>query len=286
MNASDPSIPRISLEFFPPKSVNGEQNLLRAVSRLVVLAPEHCSVTYGAGGGTRHLTMQTVKLLTEQGLSVVPHLSFGQDNEASLHSMLNNYLSLGIRRLLIIGGDAPAGGCDSKPSGKTHAIDLVRLIRHSYGDAFSLSVSAYPEVHREATSAAEDLHWLKEKISAGADRAVTQYFYNADAYEDFLNRIHKANINVLVYPGIMPIYNYSGAVQFANKCGAEIPRWMLMRMQEYQDDQASLGAFGIDVVTTLCEKIIGLSAPGLHFYTLNQSKAILAICQRLGLCAA
>lgn len=284
MNASDPSAPRISLEFFPPTTDQGEQNLLRAINRLAVLTPEHCSVTYGAGGGTRDRTMRTVELFVSQGLSVVPHLSFGQDNEQTLSSLLDKYLSLGIRRLLIIGGDTPKDCGDGKPGVRPYAIDLVRFIRRKYNDAFNLSVAAYPEVHHKAVSAAEDLHWLKEKVSAGADRAVTQYFYNADAYEDFLDRIHKANINAPIYPGIMPIYNYSGAVQFAKTCGAEIPRWMLMRMREYQDDPNSLRAFGVDVVTALCEKLIGLSAPGLHFYALNQSKAILAICERLGLC--
>ena len=286
MNASGPAVPQVSLEFFPPDSEQGRQNLLRVAGKLAPLAPEYCSVTYGAGGSTRDRTMQTVKLLMSESCSVVPHLSFGQDSETAIRAQLDDYHRLGVRRLLVIGGDVPAQLTGSVQRKALHAIDLIRFIRRNYRDAFRLSVAAYPEVHPKADSAASDLHWLKEKVQAGADRVVTQYFYNADAYEDFLDRMQQADIKVPVYPGIMPIYNYQGAVNFAQKCGAEIPRWILMRMRQYQDDQSSLRAFGVEVVTALCEKLLNLSAPGLHFYTLNQSKSVLVVCRQLGLCSA
>lgn len=270
----------VSVEFFPPGTEKGLNGLIKAAKRLNVLHPEYCSVTYGAGGTTRDATYATVEALVSRGWSVSPHLSFGGDDESVIAELLSHYVSLGIDRLVVLRGDAPSAE-SSKQSSRRYAVDLIRFVRERFGDHFHISVAAYPEVHPLASSAEADLHWFKVKVEAGADKAITQYFYNADAYEDFVDRCLQAGINIPIIPGMMPITSFEGSVNFAEKCGAEIPRWLLKRMEQYKDDTDSLRAFGVDVLVGLCEKLRELGVPGLHFYTLNQSRAVVNVCAQL-----
>lgn len=270
---------QVSIEFFPPHTDQGRQSLLTTAQRLQVLQPEYFSVTYGAGGSTKDNTFNTVESLLQLGVQAVPHLSFGFDSEQSVATLLDRYKDLGASSLVALRGDTPSG----VGSGKRYAEELVRFVRNRYGNDFYIQIAAYPEVHPDSATPKDDLYWFKRKVDAGADAAITQYFYNCDAYEDFLNRCAQAAINIPIVPGVMPINNCNQLVSFSQRCGAEIPRWILKRLEQYQDDSASLQSFGVDVVTAMCERLKSIQAPGLHFYTMNKAKAVLAICNNIAI---
>lgn len=271
----------ISFEFFPPKTAEGTVKLRSARQQLAQLQPEFFSVTFGAGGSTRDRTLETVLEIQSEGYQAAPHISGISSSKEEIRSLLADYRAKGIRHLVALRGDLPSGevsGGDFR-----YANELVAFIRQETGDWFQIEVAAYPEFHPEARSPAADLQYFKRKVDAGADAAITQYFYNVDAYFNFMDQCGALGIDVPVVPGIMPIYNYVQLSRFSGVCGAEIPRWLRLRLQDYGDDLPSLRALGMDVVTDLCEKLLAGGAPGLHFYTLNQAGIISTIVQRLGL---
>ncbi len=271
----------ISFEFFPPKTAEGIAKLRSARQQLAQLQPEFFSVTFGAGGSTRDRTLETVLEIQDEGYEAAPHISCISSSREEIRSLLADYRGKGIRHLVALRGDLPSGevsGGDFR-----YANELVAFIRQETGDWFEIEVAAYPEFHPEARSPASDLQYLQRKIDAGADAAITQYFYNVDAYFNFMDQCGALGIDVPIVPGIMPIYNYTQLSRFSGVCGAEIPRWLRLRLQDYGDDLSSLRALGMDVVTELCEKLLAGGAPGLHFYTLNQAGIISTIVQRLGL---
>ena len=276
---------QISFEFFPPQTDRGRANLLRTAQCLNVFRPAFYSVTYGAGGTTRDRTFATVAALREAGLLVAPHLSWGSDGETQILDLLARYRNLGIDRLVALRGDVPSGiGARRQVR---HAEDLVRLIRRCANvPPFKLEVAAYPEVHPEAPSAAIDMDYLKRKVDAGADGCITQYFYNADGYFYFRDRCAAAGIHVPIVPGIMPITNAANLIRFSTKAGAEIPRWIAKRLNELDGDSEAASAFGVEVVTALCQRLIRDGAPGVHFYTLNRAAPSAAIVAELGLVAS
>ncbi len=271
---------QLSFEFFPPKTGEGQAKLLRTAHRLNEWTPSFFSVTYGAGGSTKERTFETISMLRDQGLDAIPHLSWGENTESDMKTLLNRYVALGIDRLVVLRGDIqPRLG----PSVYVrHARELVQFVKREYGDQFKIHVAAYPEVHPDAASATEDIQHLKEKIDAGADGCITQYFYNIAAYQYFTVRCRTSDINVPIVPGIMPITNYEWLVNFSSKCGAEIPRWIQQRLADLANDESEIITFGIDVVTDLCERLLDQGAPGIHFYTLNRSKLVVEIVSRLG----
>lgn len=273
--------PPISFEFFPPKTERGREKLAAVRHTLKQFKPEFFSVTYGAGGSTRDNTKYTVFEIKAEGCDVAPHLSFGGDNEDTLVSLLNEYKNSGIRRLVALRGDRPSGMGGT--SNMIYANELVSVIRKHFGDHFFIEVAAYPEVHPEAKSYLEDVRYLRGKFDAGADRAITQYFYNPDAYFYFVEECRKEGIHQDIVPGIMPIINYSNLSRFSETCGAEIPRWVRKRLESFADKQESLLSFGIDLVTELCETLLDNGAPGFHFYTMNQSEATSTILRNLNL---
>jgi methylenetetrahydrofolate reductase (NADPH) len=269
---------RLSFEFFPPKTGKGQRALPKTAQVLSRYRPVFYSVTYGAGGSTRDRTYETVAGLIGAGFDVAPHLSMGSDDEATIGALLDRYLELGVKRIVALRGDVPSGF--GSPRHVRYARQLVQLLRDRAGDRLEIEVAAYPEVHPDSATPEADLEHFRRKVAAGASGAITQYFYNADAYFDFVER---AAIDVPIVPGIMPITNYAGLVRFSDGCGAEIPRWIRRRLEAYQDDEAALKAFGNDVVTKLCERLLAGGAPGLHFYTLNQAAPTAAILDRLEL---
>jgi len=271
----------ISLEFFPPKSQEGVDKLVRVQRELQRLQPAFCSVTFGAGGSTRQGTLDTVLHMQSDGLNAVPHLSCIGSTREHIREIVDHYRAHDIHHLVALRGDLPSGTFDT--SAFRYAAELVAFIRDISGDWFHIDVAAYPEVHPQATSAENDIRYFKRKIDAGADSAITQYFYNDDAYWYFVEACSALGVNVPIVPGIMPIMSYSRLSRFSDMCGAEIPRWIRRRMEGYGDDLASVRAFGLDVVTDLCARLLEYGAPGLHFYTLNQSDLTLEICRRLGL---
>ncbi len=273
--------PEISFEFFPPKTEEGVLKLRETRKQLALLKPKFFSVTFGAGGSTRDRTMDAVLEIQAEGFEAAPHISGISSSKAEILSLLKTYQSHGIRRLVVLRGDLPSGEVSSGDF--TYASQLVAFIREQTGDWFQIEVAAYPETHPEARSATADLKHFKTKVDAGANAAITQYFYNADAYFQFVDQCQKMGIEIPIVPGVMPIYNYTQLARFSNVCGAEIPRWLRLRLEDYGDDIASLRALGLDVVTDLCEKLMAGGAPGLHFYTLNQSGIISNIAERLGL---
>ena len=273
--------PEISFEFFPPKTEEGVLKLRETRKQLASLHPKFFSVTFGAGGSTRDRTMDAVLEIQAEGFEAAPHISGISSSKDEVLSLLTTYQSHGIRRLVVLRGDLPSGEVSSGDF--TYASQLVAFIREKTGGWFQIEVAAYPETHPEARSAAADLQHFKTKVDAGANAAITQYFYNADAYFQFVDQCQSMGITIPIVPGVMPIYNYTQLARFSNVCGAEIPRWLRLRLQDYGDDIASLRALGVDVVTDLCEKLIAGGAPGLHFYTLNQSGIIRTIAERLGL---
>lgn len=277
MNAS----PVISFEFFPPKTAEGVAKLREARKQLAQLQPKFFSVTFGAGGSTRDRTMETVFEIQSEGFDAAPHISCVSSSRGDIGTLLDEYRARGIRRLVALRGDLPSG--EVSAGDFRYANELVTFIREQSGDWFDIEVAAYPEFHPEAHSPAADLQHFKRKVDAGANAAITQYFYNVDAYFNFMDQCGAMGIDIPVVPGVMPIYNYTQLARFSGVCGAEIPRWLRLRLQDYSDDLPSLRALGTDVVTDLCEQLLAGGAPGLHFYTLNQAGIISTIAQRLGL---
>jgi methylenetetrahydrofolate reductase (NADPH) len=272
---------QFSLEFFPPRTPDGVAKLAATRAQLAQLKPAFCSVTFGAGGSTREGTLSTVLAIRAEGMAAAPHLSCIGSAKEALRAVLEAYRGHGIDHLVALRGDLPSGNADAGEF--RYASELVAFIRSETGDAFHIDVAAYPEAHPEARSPDADLASFKRKIDAGADSAITQYFYNADAYFDFVDRCAAAGIAVPIVPGIMPIASASKLARFSDACGAEIPRWIRRRLEGYGDDAASIRAFGLDVVTDLCVRLLAGGAPGLHFYTLNQASLTTTIWQRLGL---
>jgi len=271
----------ISFEFFPPQTTEGVEKLTIARGKLAALNPEFFSVTFGAGGSTRDRTLETVTQIKAEGFDAAPHLSCVGSTRDNIRAILQTYRDAGIRRIVALRGDLPSGMATAGEF--QYANELVEFIRTETGDHFHLEVAAYPEVHPQAKSARDDLINFKRKIDAGADSAITQYFYNADSYFHFVDECQKLGITAPVVPGIMPIVRYSQLARFSDACGAEIPRWMRKTMEGLGDDSESVQAFGLDIVTKLCEKLLAGGAPGLHFYTLNQAAPCTAIIERLGL---
>ena len=274
---------RLSFEFFPPRTHGGRAGLLGVASRLQRFRPAFFSVTYGANGSTREGTADTVQRLLDRGMPAAPHLSMGGDSEEWVEALIDQYLQAGVRRLVALRGDRPSGMGGARLPNNAEA--LVRAIRAHCGDALQLEVAGYPEVHPDAESPEQDLEFLKRKVDAGANGIITQYFYHPYAYFDYCRRVEAAGIRVPVVPGIMPLTNFSRFVQFSEGCGADVPRWLYRRLEAYQDDEAALREFGIDVVTRLCQDLTAAGAPGLHFYTLNRWGAATKICENLGLAA-
>ena len=271
----------ISYEFFPPKTPEGAQKLRGVRQQLLVRKPEFCSVTYGAGGSTQSGTFSLVQEIQQEGTSAASHFSCVGASRDSVRTELRELQSMGISRLVALRGDLPSGyGLGGEFQ---YASDLVAFIRAEFGDAFHIEVAAYPEMHPQARSPQADLQAFAAKVHAGADSAITQYFYNADAYFRFVDSVRALGLDIPVVPGIMPITSSTQLLRFSDACGAEIPRWIRLQLQGYGDDTASIKAFGLDVVTELCERLRAQGAPSLHFYTMNQSAAVLAISERLGL---
>ncbi|MEZ5570538.1 MAG: methylenetetrahydrofolate reductase [NAD(P)H] [Halioglobus sp.] len=274
--------PRISCEFFPPKTEAGINKLLTEVApALNALGPEFFSVTYGAGGSTRDTTLGIVSALVAAGIDVAPHLSFGGDDESAVASMLESYQSKGVKRLVALRGDIPSG--TGGAAQLVYANQLVAFIRDRTGDQFRIEVAAYPEIHPEAKSYDSDLRFLKAKLDAGANSAITQYFFNVEAYFYFLDQCAAIGIDKPIYAGIMPITNFTNLQRFSRNSGAEIPRWICQRVHAYGDDQDSISKFGVEVVTQLCQTLLESGAPGIHFYTMNQVEPTREIYNNLGL---
>ena len=278
-----PPVP-ISFEFFPPNTPVGSDKLKTVVRELATVQPEFFSVTYGAGGSTREKTLATVQGIAAMGYEAVPHLSCVGSTEAGIAEILGTYRAQGIRRLVALRGDLPSGTATAGEF--RYASELVAFIRRTQGADWFIEVAAYPEYHPQQRYARRDLEHFAAKVEAGADAAITQFFYNADAYFHFVDEVRALGVTVPIVPGIMPIHNYARIAQFAARDGIEIPRWVALKMEGYMDDTASIRAFGIDVVTRLCQRLIAGGAPGLHFYTLNQSALALEICRRLSAAAA
>jgi len=270
-----------SLEFFPPRTPEGIEKLRATHRQLAQLNPAFCSVTFGAGGSTREGTLATVLEFRAAGLEAVPHLSCIGGTRESVREVLAQYKSHDIRHLVALRGDLPSGAGEAGEF--RYANELVAFIRQETGDWFHIDVAAYPEYHPQARSTQEDLAAFKRKIDAGANSAMTQYFYNADAYWHFVDACRAAGVDVPIVPGIMPISSFAKIARFSDACGAEIPRWMRKKFESYGDDTASIRAFGLDVVTELCDGLLARGAPGLHFYTLNLASLTTTIWQRLGL---
>ena len=269
----------ISFEFFPPNTPVGDDKLKLVVQELGALEPEFFSVTYGAGGSTRDKTLKTVQAIAAAGYEAAPHLSCVGATRQSIAETLATYRAQAIQRIVALRGDLPSG---TAVGGEfRYAAELVRFIRQTQGDDWRLEVAAYPEYHPGQRYAARDLQHYVDKVKAGASSAITQFFFNADAYFHFVEQTQQLGATVPVVPGIMPIHNYARIAQFAARDGIEIPRWVTLKMEGYMDDTASIRAFGLDVVTALCQRLIAGGAPGLHFYTLNQSALSLEVCRRL-----
>jgi len=281
MSTTTATLLPISFEFFPPKTPEGAEKLRGVRQQLYARAPQFCSVTYGAGGSTQEGTFAAVREILAEGVDAASHFSCIGATRDSVRAQLAQLKAMGVKRLVALRGDLPSG---YGIGGEFHyASDLVAFIRAETGKDFHIEVAAYPEVHPQARSAEADLQAFAAKVRAGADSAITQYFFNADAYQRFVQDARRLGLDVPVVPGIMPITGASQLLRFSDACGAEIPRWIRLRLQGYGDDVASIRAFGLDVVTQLCEQLVRAGAPGLHFYTMNQSAATLAICERLKL---
>ena len=275
------SIP-ISLEFFPPKTPEGAEKLRVVRSKLYALAPDFCSVTFGAGGSTQEGTLDTVREIVGEGQRGVPHLSCIGQTQASIRQRLATYQAAGVKRIVALRGDLPSGygsGGEFR-----YASDLVAFIRAETGEHFKLAVAAYPEYHPQARSPEADIDAFAAKVRAGADVGITQYFFNADAYFRYVDELRRRGVDTPIVPGIMPITNSTQLLRFSDACGAEVPRWIRLRLQAFGDDAAAIKDFGADVVAALCERLRAGGAPSLHFYTLNQSVATLEVCRRLARC--
>ncbi len=271
----------LSIEFFPPQTAEGIAKLRATRERLAVLQPAFFSVTYGAGGSTQERTLATVSEIAAAGHVAAPHLSCIGATRASIRELLAIFRDRSIRRIVALRGDLPSGMAD--PGEFRYANELVAFIREETGDAFHIDVAAYPEWHPQAKSPRDDLRHFKQKIDAGANAAITQYFYNPDAYTRFVAEARALGVTAPITPGIMPIGSFSKLARFSDACGAEIPRWMRKTFESFGDDTAAIEAFGLEVVTDLCQQLISRGAPGLHFYSMNQSRLTLEICRRLGI---
>ena len=271
--------PDFSIEFFPPKTPEGAEKLRIAREKLADLQPKYFSVTFGAGGSTQQGTLATVREIQAAGHEAAPHLSCIGATRESIRDVLKQYQDSGIKRVVALRGDLPSGYGGAGEL--RYASELVEFIRQETGDWFHIEVAAYPEMHPQARSPQDDLQAFARKVQAGANAAITQYFYNADAYFQFVDNVRKLGVDVPVVAGIMPITNYMQLMRFSEMCGAEIPRWVRLKLASFGDDSASIKAFGLDVVTGLCEKLLAGGAPGLHFYSMNQAVPTTAIWQRL-----
>ena len=274
------SVP-ISFEFFPPNTPVGNEKLKDRGAELGALKPEFFSVTYGAGGSTRDKTLHTVRDIAEAGFEAAPHLSCVGSTRAGIAEILDTYRAQSIHRLVALRGDLPSGTATAGEF--RYAAELVSFIRETQGADWHIEVAAYPEYHPEQRYSRRDLEHFAHKVKAGADSAITQFFFNPDAYFHFVDETRALGVEVPIVPGIMPFHNYAKIAQFAARDGIEIPRWVALKMEGYMDDTASIRAFGLDVVTALCERLIAGGAPGIHFYTMNQSALTLELCRRLGL---
>ena len=270
----------ISIEFFPPQTPEGMEKLRATWVSLAELKPAFFSVTYGTGGSTRERTFSVVKEIVAGGFAAAPHLSCIGSTRDSIREILNEYKAAGIRRTVALRGDLPSGMAEAGEF--RHANELVEFIRSETGDWFSVEVAAYPEWHPQARSPQDDLAAFARKVRAGANSAITQYFYNADAYFNFVDEATALGVNVPIVPGIMPIAGFTKLARFSDACGAEMPRWMRKKFESYGDDVDSIRAFGLDIVTELCERLLKGGAPGLHFYSMNQARLTTEICRRLG----
>jgi len=271
---------QFSFEFYPPKTDEGVENLQIVHSKLAKLNPEFFSVTFGAGGSTRDKTFSTVVDIQAKGIAAAPHLSCVASTKENIRAILKSYQDAGISRIVALRGDLPSGMMSAGEF--RYANELVQFIREETDDYFQIHVAAYPEVHPQSTSATEDFKNFKRKVDAGADAVITQYFYNAESYYYFVDLCEKHGITIPIVPGIMPITQYSQLFRFSEMCGADIPRWLRKRLESFGDDRESIQAFGLDVVSRLCQQLLDAGAPGLHFYTMNQSAPTLAILERLG----
>ncbi|MEE9477380.1 MAG: methylenetetrahydrofolate reductase [NAD(P)H] [Roseateles sp.] len=271
----------VSFEFFPPNTPVGVEKLKTVVQELGTLSPQYFSVTYGAGGSTREKTLSAVMDIAAAGYEAAPHLSCVGSTRDNIAEILATYRAQGIRRVVALRGDLPSGTATAGEF--RYASELVRFIRETQGPDWHIEVAAYPEVHPQQRYAAKDLAHFADKMAAGANGAITQFFFNADAYFHFVDEARKLGVTQPIVPGIMPFHNYARIAQFAQRYGIEIPRWVQLKMEGFMDDAASIRAFGLEVVTRLCERLIAGGAPGLHFYTLNQAPLVLALCERLGL---
>ncbi|MCA1779933.1 MAG: methylenetetrahydrofolate reductase [NAD(P)H] [Xanthomonadaceae bacterium] len=275
--------PQVSFEFFPPKNDEQIESFTRTRDKLAELKPAYMSVTFGAGGSTRARTKATVlNIQRETGISAAPHISCMSEDTDGIRELLDAYLEAGVDRLVVLRGDRPSGGGSGVFD---YAVDLVRFIREHYGRRFHIEVACYPEFHPEAKKPESDLLHFKEKVDAGADGAITQYFFNFECYASFMEDCARLGMDIPVTPGIMPITNYSRLARFSSMCGADIPKWIGKRLHAWEEagDERSIRAFGEDVVTGLCQQLLEAGVPGIHFYTLNRSAATLTLCRNLGL---
>ena len=271
----------ISIEFFPPQTPEGVEKLRATRAELAKLQPDFFSVTYGAGGSTRERTFAIVREIASEGFDAAPHLSCIGSTRESIREILAEFKAAGIRRIVALRGDLPSGMAEAGEF--RYANELVEFIRAETGNHFSLEVAAYPEWHPQARSPKDDLDAFARKVKAGANSAITQYFYNADAYFHFVDEARALGVDIPIVPGIMPIVGFTKLARFSDACGADLPRWMRKKFESFGDDSDSIRAFGLDLVTELCERLLKGGAPGLHFYSMNQSALTCEICRRLGL---
>lgn len=275
------SFTQLSFEFFPPRTEEGRRKLAITRKQLSQYQPEYFSCTYGAGGTTRAGTLQTITDIMNDGVAAAPHLACIGASREEMISLLQTYKDMGIRHIVALRGDVPSG-VGFGHQGLRYANELVALIRQEFGDWFHIEIAAYPEFHPQSRSAEDDINHFVRKCQAGADSAITQYFFNADSYFWFVDEVRGRGIDIPIIPGIMPIASFSKLARFSETCGAEIPRWLRLKLQSYADDTASIKALGLDVVTEMCDHLLQQGAPSLHFYTLNQAGLVSTICQRLG----
>lgn len=275
------SFTQLSFEFFPPRTEEGRRKLAITRKQLSQYQPEYFSCTYGAGGTTRAGTLQTITDIMNDGVAAAPHLACIGASREEMISLLQTYKDMGIRHIVALRGDVPSG-MGFGHQGLRYANELVALIRQEFGDWFHIEIAAYPEFHPQSRSAEDDINHFVRKCQAGADSAITQYFFNADSYFWFVDEVQGRGIDIPIIPGIMPIASFSKLARFSETCGAEIPRWLRLKLQSYADDTASIKALGLDVVTEMCDHLLQQGAPSLHFYTLNQAGLVSTICQRLG----
>ncbi|OSI10823.1 methylenetetrahydrofolate reductase [NAD(P)H] [Neisseria canis] len=275
------SLPKLSFEFFPTRTPEGRAKQVITRKQLSQYAPDFFSCTSGAGGSTKEGTMQTIQDILSEGIAAAPHLPCIGMQPQEVVDLLNEYKALGIRHIVALRGDIPSG-MGAGMDGLFYANELVSLIKNEFGNHFHIEVAAYPEFHPQARSAEDDLNNFVRKVKAGADSAITQYFYNTDAYFRFVDDVQGRGVNIPIIPGIMPIASFSKLTRFSDTCGAEIPRWLRLKLQSYADDTAAIKSLALDVVTEMCERLLREGAPGLHFYTLNQAGLVSTICQRLG----